>query len=166
MLTLGVIYTVGSLLAGFVGLLIVGDSSAATEAAPSTEIDPRLFLILLLRLPLLVLFWHAPALVHWHGVTPVKSLFFSAVAWVRNFGAFAVYSLAWAAVFVVIGFCVSAIGMMLGGQAVANSIMLPTALVLVAMFTSSLYFTFRDSFRADGDETAAPTALPGGDASP
>ena len=50
--------------------------------------------------PLILLFWHAPALVHWHGVSPVKSLFFSAVACFRNFGALLVYGLAWLAVFI------------------------------------------------------------------
>jgi hypothetical protein len=33
-----------------------------------------------LYLPISLLFWHAPALVHWHGISPVKSLFFSLVA--------------------------------------------------------------------------------------
>ena len=41
---------------------------------------------------------------------------------------------------------------MLGGIAVARSIMMPTVLVLVAMFSTSLYFTFRDSFHADDGE--------------
>ena len=93
------------------------------------QVDTRTLWTLLLHTPLLVLFWHAPALVHWHGVTPVKSLFFSAVACFRNFGAFVVYSLAWLAVFLAIGFLVSTIGMMMGGVAVARSIMLPTVLV-------------------------------------
>ena len=53
--------------------------------------------------------------------------------------------------FLVVGFFVSTVGMMMGGVDVARSIMLPTVLVLVAMFSTSLYFTFRDSFRADDD---------------
>jgi hypothetical protein len=106
-----------------------------------------------------VLFWHSPALVHWHGVAPVKSLFFSAVACFRNLGAMLVYSATWLAVFLVIGVGFRALGLMLGGEAVARSVMMPTVLLLVAMFSTSLYFTFRDSFHADDD-------VPEGEAAP
>jgi MFS family permease len=164
MLVLGAIYTVGSLLASLLGSLVAGEPSAAADAQ-MPQVDTHTLLVLLFHLPLVVLFWHAPALVHWHGVAPVKSLFFSAVACLRNFGALLVYSLAWLAVFLAVGFFVSTVGMMLGGLAVARSIMMPTVLVLVAMFSTSLYFTFRDSFRADDGE-AQPAATTGGDGTP
>lgn len=166
MLVLGVIYTVGSLLASVLGSLVAGPGPAAPVAdAQAPQLDARTLVVLLLHSPLVVLFWHAPALVHWHGVSPVKSLFFSAVACLRNFGALLVYGLAWVAVFLAVGFLVSTIGMMLGGLAVARSIMMPTVLLLVAMFSTSLYFTFRDSFRADGDEEALAVP-PGGESTP
>ena len=57
----------------------------------------------MLHTPLFLMFWHAPALVHWHGVSPVKSLFFSLVACLKNFGAYLVYGLGWLAVFLGIG---------------------------------------------------------------
>jgi MFS family permease len=167
MLVLGAIYTAGSMLASVLGSLITGDPAATTAAADAQapQVDPRMLVILLLHSPLVVLFWHAPALVHWHGISPVKSLFFSAVACLRNFSALLMYGLTWLAVFLVVGFVVSSLGMMLGGLAVARSIMMPTVLLLVAMFSTSLYFTFRDSFRADGDaETVAAT--PGGESTP
>jgi hypothetical protein len=167
MLVLGVIYTVGSLLASLLGSFIAGEPPAAGVDAQAPQVDTRTLFVLLLHTPLVVLFWHAPALVHWHGVAPAKSLFFSAVACLRNFGAMLVYSLAWLAVFLAVGFFVSTVGMMLGGVAVARSIMMPTVLVLVAMFSTSLYFTFRDSFRADDDATASPAApIPGGEGTP
>lgn len=159
MLILGAIYMAGSLVATGLGTLLGGDpASGAAADAQMPEVDTRTLLILLLHSPLVVLFWHAPALVHWHGVPPVKSLFFSVVACFRNFGALAVYGVAWVAVFVAIGFVVSSVGLMFGGLAVARSIMMPTVLILVAMFSTSLYFTFRDSFRADDaqDEASPP----------
>jgi MFS family permease len=166
MLVLGAIYTAGSLLASVLGSLLAGEPTmVAAGDAQTPQVDTRTLLVLLLHSPLVVLFWHAPALVHWHGVAPAKSLFFSAVAFFRNFGAFLVYGLAWLAVFLAIGFFVSTIGMMLGGLAVARSIMMPTVLILVAMFSTSLYFTFRDSFRADDDAQDA-AATPGGEPSP
>jgi hypothetical protein len=165
MLVLGAIYTAGSLVATGLGTLLTGDSgSVAAAEAQMPEVDTRTLVILLLHSPLVVMFWHSPALVHWHGVTPVKSLFFSVVACFRNFGALAVYGLAWVAVFVAIGFLVSSIGLMLGGLAVARSIMMPTVLILVAMFSTSLYFTFRDSFR--GDDIAEEAGQPEGESHP
>lgn len=149
MLVLGAIYTAGSLVATLLGGLMGGPVPATPVDAETPQIDPRMLFVLLLHLPLVVLFWHAPALVHWHGISPVKSLFFSAVAVLRNFGALFLYGVAWMAVFLLAGFIVSTIGMMLGGEAVARSIMMPTVLLLVAMFSTSLYFTFRDSFQAD-----------------
>jgi hypothetical protein len=160
MLVLGVLYTVGSLLATLLaGVLVGGGAPAAPVDGENPTIDMRSLVALVLHLPLAVLFWHSPALVHWHGVAPVKSLFFSAVACFRNLGAMLVYSATWLAVFLVIGVGFRALGLMLGGEAVARSVMMPTVLLLVAMFSTSLYFTFRDSFHADDD-------VPEGEAAP
>lgn len=169
MLVLGALYTVGSLLASLLGGLLAGDptplsapSTPAPADAEAAQVDPRMFYVLLLHMPLVILFWHAPALVHWHGIAPVKSLFFSAVACLRNFGAMFMYGLAWMGVFLLVGFAVSTLGMLLGGVAVARSIMMPTVLLLVAMFSTSLYFTFRDSFQADEELPAPGTDNAGG----
>ncbi|MEJ5990239.1 BPSS1780 family membrane protein [Ramlibacter sp. PS3R-8] len=162
MLMLGVIYTAGSLVASLLGAMLVSEPAAAA-ASDTPQLDPRMLVVLLLHSPLIVLFWHAPALVHWHGVSPIKSLFFSAVAVFRNFGALLLYGFAWLTVFMGIGFVFSTIGMLLGGVAVARSVMMPTVLLLVAMFSTSLYFTFRDSFQADEDAAPPPTAPPGED---
>ena len=164
MLVLGVIYTVGSMLATLLAGAMVGEPAPAGDSQ-GPPMDARALVTLLLHTPLLILFWHAPALVHWHGVTPAKSLFFSAVACFRNLGAMLMYAATWTAVFVVVGFVFSSLGMMLGGVAVARSIMMPTVLLLVAMFSTSLYFTFRDSFQADGDAPQAEPA-PGGESAP
>ena len=55
-----------------------------------------------LHLPLSLMFWHAPALVHWHGFSPLKGLFFSLLACLRNFWAFAVFALMWLAVLIAV----------------------------------------------------------------
>jgi hypothetical protein len=112
---------------------------------------------MLLYLPLSLMFWHAPALVHWHGVSPVKSMFFSFWACWKNFGAFAVFGLVWVAILLVVGLAVTLLATLLGSPEFAAVAMFPTVLVLVSMFFSSLYFTFRDSFAVD--EEPAPTAV-------
>ena len=165
MLVLGALYTAGSLGATLLGSLLVGQPAATPAGADAPQVDARMLVVLLLHSPLVVLFWHAPALVHWHGISPVKSLFFSAVACLRNAGAMLMYGFVWTALFLGVAFVISTIGLMLGGTTVAKSVMFPTVLLLVAMFTTSLYFTFRDSFRADGEEQPAPPT-PEGDGTP
>ncbi len=115
------------------------------------QIDGAAILALALHIPLFLMFWHAPALVHWHGVTPAKSLFFSLVACLRNFGAYFVYGLGWLGLFIATGMLFALIGGMVGGASMARAVMMPLALLLAAMFSTSIYFTFRDSFVATGE---------------
>jgi hypothetical protein len=165
MLVLGAIYTVGSMLATLLATVLVGEPSASLGAdSQNPPVDGRALVALVLHMPLVILFWHSPALVHWHGVPPVKSLFFSAVAFLRNLGAMLLYGASWLAVFLVVGFAFSALGMVLGGLAVARSLMMPTVLLMVAMFSTSLYFTFRDSFQADDE--SEPQPAPEGESAP
>ena len=154
-----------------------GSSSASPSASPSTSppagaasspaianletmSDARsaMALTLLFHLPLFIAFWFAPALVHWHGVSPVKSLFFSVIAVMRNFWAFAVYGLAWGAMLLVAGFVVSAIALALGSTTAAQTIMLPLTLIAAAMFFTSVYFTFLSCFATDAQ--GIPTTNP------
>ncbi|MES2936163.1 MAG: BPSS1780 family membrane protein [Pseudomonadota bacterium] len=162
MLLLGVIYTAGSLLATGLASLIGGPlaitAPGADAAAGAPQLDPSVLIALVLHTPLFLLFWHAPALVHWHGIPPAKSLFFSAVACLRNFGAFAVYSLVWGGVFIVVSLLLGLLGVALGGGEGVRSVMMPTVLLLAAMFSTSMYFTFRDCFTADEEQQP-----PGGD---
>jgi hypothetical protein len=103
-------------------------------------------------LPLSLMFWHAPALVHWHGVAPVKSLFFSFVACMRNFWAFAVYGLVWMGVFLGFGVTMAAIAGLLGNAGILAATLYPAAMLMAATFFTSIYFTFVDSFAFDSGE--------------
>ena len=157
MLTLGALYAVGFL--GLMGLsalvdggqfarVYLGGEPLTREMAESGSFQAAMWLSLLLYVPLSLLFWHAPGLVHWHGVPPVKALFFSLVACVRNFGAFMVFGLAWMGVFLAAGMVVALVTGLLSlavGTA-AGGLMVGAAMVLAAMFFSSVVFTFRDCF--------------------
>lgn len=168
MLVLGAMYAVGFLALMGVSALFDGGQFArlylvggkiTEELVLQNDFQVAMWVAMGLYLPLSLLFWHAPALVHWHGVSPVKSLFFSFMACYKNFGAFTVFGLAWAGVFVIAAIVVSLIASLLGNPMVATVIMFPVALVIVAMFFTSIYFTFRDSFMATPDD-AAPIAPP------
>lgn len=148
MLLLGVFYTIGSLLATGLASLIMGPPAANAGA-----VDKATVLALVLHTPLFLMFWHAPALVHWHGVTPAKSLFFSMVACLKNFGAYAVYALTWLVVFLGVGTVFGLLGGLLGGPDMARAVMMPTALLMASMFSTSIYFTFLDSFAGTPPDT-------------
>jgi hypothetical protein len=111
----------------------------------------------LLYLPVSLMFWHAPALVHWHGVSPVKSLFFSLVACLRNAKALLVFGLAWAAVIFGLSLVIGLIAVMTGNPQIAATALMPLGLLVTAMFSTSLYFTFRDSFVADDTDPEQQT---------
>lgn len=145
MLVLGLVYTIASWLVTRLAALLSG------EPEPGMQVDGAAILALALHIPLFLMFWHAPALVHWHGVTPAKSLFFSLVACLRNFGAYFVYGLGWLGLFIAAGMLFALLGGMMGGASMARAVMMPLALLLAAMFSTSIYFTFRDSFVATGE---------------
>lgn len=160
MLLLGAIYAAGFLLVlgisapadggKFAQLYLVG-GAMSVELLQAPDFQLAVLLSMALYLPLSLLFWHAPALVHWHGVQPVKSLFFSLVACLRNFWAFTLFGLAWMGVFVGMGTAVSLVASLLGSVEVVSVMMFPLAMLMAAMFFTSLYFTFHDCF----EETAS-----------
>ena len=113
---------------------------------------------MLLYLPLALLFWHAPALVHWQGISPAKSLFFSLLACWQNKGALALFMLGWMGVFMATGLLLSLLGSLLGSPDLLASLLFAAALTLAAMFFSSFYFTFRDSFSDDEGQPLAKRA--------
>lgn len=158
MLKLGALYAVGFL--GVIGVTAVIDGGTFAQmylnGEPLTEefakdggFQAALWVGMGLYIPLAMLFWHAPALVHWHGVEPTKSLFFSALACWRNKAALLVYGASWLGVFMLGGLLVSLVAGALGGPAMANVLILPTVVVMASMFFTSVYFTFRDSFTDD-----------------
>jgi hypothetical protein len=132
-----------------VGQAASSASAAATGATELTSDVPGfLWLFLLLGVPITLVTWHAPPLVFWYGTTPIKALFFSAVACWRNMGAMLVYFLAWAALSAPIMLASA----MLQEQAesgfnlVLMALLAPVSLALGAAFTLSAFFTFQGCF--------------------
>jgi hypothetical protein len=94
-------------------------------------------------------FWHAPALVHWHGTPAVKSLFFSTVACISNWRAFLVFGLLWTVIFLATALIITLLSGLIGDSDFASLTLLPAMLMLAAMFFCSTYFSFRDCFTSD-----------------
>ncbi|MES2976785.1 MAG: BPSS1780 family membrane protein [Pseudomonadota bacterium] len=155
MVVLGILYAAGFLILMGITALFDGGQFArlylmggqiTEEMLMKGDFQVAMWVALLLYVPLSLLFWHAPALVHWHGISPVKSLFFSFMACYKNFGAMTVFGLVWMGYFMAMALVITLIATLLGSPAVAGIAMFPAAMLIVAMFFTSIYFTFRDSF--------------------
>ena len=81
----------------------------------------------------------------------------SIVAVLRNTGAFFIYGLMWMAMSFAAGLALLLLTVLTGSASIASFGLMPIAIMIAAMFFSSLWFTFRDSFTAD-EET--PSAAP------
>jgi hypothetical protein len=155
MLVLGALYAASFLMAMGVSYLVdggdfarvyLGGDSPTREVMMDGNFQAAMWVFIGLHLPLSLMFWHAPALVHWHGMSPIKSLFFSIVACFRNFGAYAVFGLMWLSVLVMIVVAVMTVGGLIGNPGLAGDVLFPVMLVMASMFFTSLYFTFCDTF--------------------
>lgn len=158
MLALGLAYAVLSTLVSLIVSALLPAPSAPVQAgAPATEqVSGAVLLTLLLHLPIFLMFWHAPALVHWHGISPAKSLFFSIVACLRNARAFLVYGLAWAGLVMAMGMVIAIFASLVGSAEAASMVMMPFAFLMAAMMSTSIYFSFRDCF-VESETPALPS---------
>ena len=155
MMLLGGLYALSFLAVMAISALVDGGGFAKVylanapitpEVVNDADFQTAMWLTTIMYVPLSMLFWHAPALVHWHCVPPVKSLFFSAIACWRNLGAFAVYLLAWAGVLVAGAILIVLISSALGGNDLSAAVLMPGALLMAAMFFASVYFSVKDCF--------------------
>lgn len=165
LLVLGVFYSVGIVLItlltslfddGTLAKMSLGSEPMTPERAEELVQQPGFQVALwggfALYNLLAMLLWHAPALVHWHGVSPVKAVFFSVIACVRNFRAFVLYALGWFGLAIGAGLALSLVTVLLSlflGPAVSMAASILTIMLgmgLVTMFLTSAVFTFRDCF--------------------
>ncbi len=163
MLILGALYACGFLLVlgcstlfdgGKFASLNLGGGRMTVDLVQETDFQTAMLVATFLYAILSLVFWHAPALVHWQGVPPVKSLFFSIVACMRNFWAFTVYGVVWFLLFLFLSILSLSFAAMLGGPEALGVILYPVAIMLIAMFFTSIYFTFIDSFEiTPGDQS-------------
>lgn len=154
MLKLGGYYALAFLLSLAITMLIDGGEFARLylvggtlneDTLRNSDIQAAAVVGTLLYIPLALLFWHAPALVYWHGVSPAKAMFFSLTACWKNLGAIVVFFMSWGAVFIGLALLVTLLSSVLGGGFLQAAVM-PLAMVLAAMVTVSVLFSVRDSF--------------------
>ena len=154
-LVLGVIYLVclGTLLfattlvddGALAGWMLTGHRPAE-DALQSDDFLQALAVAALLYTPVLMAFWFAPPLAAWHGVGPIKALFFSFVACLLNWRPFLVYGAFSALVVVVLPLAVLLTLMLASLKIAAMSLVFPVLLVLLPTLFASFYASYRDVF--------------------
>ena len=163
MLKRGALYAAGFMLAmgasylvdgGGFARLYLGGSAPTAELLQAPEFQAAMWLFIGLHLPLSLMFWHAPALVFWHDLPPVKSMFFSIVACFRNFWAFTFFGLAWMGTIVIAMLAIGMLGNLLGSPTFMGMALFPVLMLLASMFFTSLYFSYRDSFELEAADQA------------
>jgi len=158
MLLLGAFYAIGFLiLAGLSALMdggtfakfyLVG-STLTKELILKSDFQQAMWLALILYIPFSALFWHAPALVFWHGVSVPKSLFFSGVACLSNWRAFLIYAMTWIAIFASIALLMGVLASLSEESQWVSELLLPIMLILASVFFTSSLFSFRDCFSSE-----------------
>jgi hypothetical protein len=155
MLQLGALYAAGFVLLMALSMLLdggqfariyLGGEAIKPETVQADSFQLAIWVSMLLYVPLSMLFWHAPALVFWQNIPPVKSLFFSWMACWRNKWAFLVYAAVWSAFFAGSALVATFAAAMLGDAQLTMSIMMPLAMLVAAMFFTSMLFTVKDCY--------------------
>ncbi len=130
-------------------LMVVAMLAALVLPEPVGETPPQtieqlpiqaLLVQLLLYSPVMALMWFAPLLAGWHGMTPGKAMFGSAVACLRNMSALLVYGLAALALTTGVGlFVVTVVAAIVPSQEAMSFFVAPIALVLMTIVQGSFY---------------------------
>ncbi|PSB92294.1 BPSS1780 family membrane protein [Candidatus Pandoraea novymonadis] len=97
-------------------------------------------------IPITMLFWFAPVLVAWHEISPVKAMFFSWTACVRNSRAFIVYGLFTALVATLVPMVIGIIMLLLNLGKFLALVLMPYSIVLTAIIYCSFYASYLGCF--------------------
>jgi hypothetical protein len=158
------LFRLGLLNAGMLLLVAVVSSLIAPQPATAPQSIEELPLQslavqLLLYTPVLVLMWFAPLLAGWHGMTPGKAMFGSAVACARNIGALTVYGIAAAGLTAGVSLVlVAVLTALIPSREVLSFLLAPVALVLMTIVQGSFYPMYLSIFARPAE--AAPASGP------
>jgi hypothetical protein len=116
------------------------------EVLQSDDFLTALVLAALLYAPVLMMFWFAPPLAAWHGIAPVKALFFSFFACLLNWRPFLAYGAVSALFAVVLPLLLLLVLTLASFRVAAMSLVFPLLLVLLPTLFASFYASYRDIF--------------------
>jgi hypothetical protein len=145
------------------GSLLESLRSASRAARPSEEDVIRIYkgvaVLLFISAPLVAALWFAPLLAAWNAMSPAKSMFYSFFACLRNWRAFAVYSVALFAMLFALGLVLAIVALVFRVPPNSIGFNLAAALVLLPTMFASFYVAYRDIFPEDERAQPAPEAV-------
>lgn len=169
LLTLGVFYAAGFLIAcsfsalfddGKLFSIVVLDQAISAEALKQLDLRAAQFAMACIFLPMQILFLFSPLLVAWHQTSPVKALFFSAIAVKRNLGALTILGLYLFATsffgMLLLSILQSIVGSSVIGTAVQGLAFAMICAILVAWINCANYISYVHIFRARSTTPATP----------
>jgi hypothetical protein len=115
---------------------------AAQAGAAQMQLAGSLIGLLLCYVPVSLAFWFTQQLVGWHGQSITKALFFSWLGCWRNKAAFAVYALAWVAIFMTAAFIITTLSSLLGAASLVGIMITPITLFLMVWVFCSFYASY------------------------
>jgi hypothetical protein len=159
LLKLGGLYLLAELAIAGISVTVSGTSltdvlgvagSTRTSKPADVSLLPLLYTALALNVPLILAFWFAPILAAWHNTSAPKSVFFSAVAALRNWRAFALYGMSVIVLIIVLLGLMRAMTGFSDAAATTGSLVATMLMVLVLMPTlfASVYVSYREIFAA------------------
>lgn len=146
--------------------LMLTPAPQTTEAPQSLQDIPidGLVIQLLLYAPVAAVMWFAPPLAGWHGMSPAKAMFGSAVACWRNLGPLLIFAVA-AGVLVVSVSVLAAMALSSFGisREWGSMLLAPLVLVLAAIVQASFYPMYRAVFETEPPEQPSGSDLEPGE---
>ncbi len=115
---------------------------AAQASALQQQLARSLITLLFCYIPVSLAFWFTQQLVGWHEQSITKAIFFSWLGCWRNKTAFAVYALAWAAIFTTTLFVITTLSSLLGAGSVVGLLTTPITLFLMVWVFCSFYASY------------------------
>ncbi len=136
-------------------MLIVFVVDIKPDPAKPDEMLQTVALVTALSAPILMAFWFAPLLTGWHQIPPLKSVFFSLVAGLRNWRAFLVYGLTLGAI-ILLPAMLAIFAMQVSesfGQVLAKVVEVLMVVLLIPIFLAGNYVSYRDIFTVESAST-------------
>ncbi|MFJ2993805.1 BPSS1780 family membrane protein [Pandoraea sp. NPDC087047] len=148
MLATVIAYLVSSLFDGsaLLNKLLFDGSVNRDEVMNGTAGMAAVLAFALAYIPVAMLFWFAPILVAWHDIPPVKAIFFSWTACVRNFRAFVVYGLCVMLLAMATAMILMVVMAVLGIFQYVMLVIWPLSLLFAAIMYCTFYASYRGCF--------------------
>lgn len=133
-----------------------GTTDSTAQNTAFGAVQAGMLLRLAMMVPLSLLFWHAPVIIHLTDAGVGKALFASALASLRNLRALTLFGLGWFGVNVVVSAVLGMVIPLLGSGDLAALLIVPVLLAFTAAFYASLHASVHGCLVFDSSSRSDP----------